>query len=142
MIDASVPQKDNSKHKDNIDAHYMLSRIKMRWELATYARDDCTVFSANSIDKIRSDTMTVSRHHQLRKVSLIDDAPNYPEHNFLLPYKTIPDGVMILSDNKDDDLFIDDDLIENSLKSNKNQLTELEIKVKEVPKQKNRLSKL
>ena len=43
---------------------------------------------------------------------------------------------MILSDNKDDDWFIDDNLIENLLKSNKNQSTELEIKAKEIPKQK------
>ena len=54
----------------------------------------------------------------------------------------MPNGIMILSDNKDDDLFIDNKLIENSLKSNTNQLTELEIKSKEVPKQKDRLSKL
>ena len=48
---------------------------------------------------------------------------------------------MILSDNKDNDLFIDNNLIENSFKNTKNQLTELEIKAKEVPKQKDRLSK-
>ena len=55
--------------------------------------------------------------------------------------KTIQDGATILSENKDDDLFIDNNLIENSLKSNKNQLTELKTKAKEVPKQKGRLSK-
>ena len=35
---------------------------------------------------------------------------------------------MILSKNTDDYLFIDDNLIESSLKSNKYNLTELEIK--------------
>ena len=49
--------------------------------------------------------------------------------------------MMFLSNNKDDDLFIDNNLIENLFKSNKNQLKELEIKTKEVPKQKDRLSK-
>ena len=38
-------------------------------------------------------------------------------------------------------MFIDDTLIENSLKSNKNQLAGLEIKAKEVPIQKDKLSK-
>ena len=104
MIDASVPQKDNSKHKDNIDAHYMLSRLKMRWKLAAYVRDDCTVLSADLINKKRNDAIAVSWYHQLRKIFLSHDAPKYPEHNLLLPYKTIPDGVMILSNNKDDDL--------------------------------------
>ena len=45
VIDASVPQEDVLKHKDNIDAHYMLSRIKMKSEFATFiiVRDECTV---------------------------------------------------------------------------------------------------
>ena len=103
MIDASVPQKDNSKHKDNIDVHYMLSILKMRWKLAAYIRDDCVVVSADSINKKRNDAMPVSRYHQLRKIFLSHDAPKYPEHNVLLPYKTIPDGLMILSNNKGDD---------------------------------------
>ena len=38
-------------------------------------------------------------------------------------------------------LFIGNNLIEISHNSNKSQLTELEFKVKEVPKQKDRLSK-
>ena len=141
VIDASVPQKDNSKHKDNIDAHYMLSRIKMRRDLAAYVRDEWTVASTDLVNKIRYGTMAVSRYHQIRKIFLSDDAPKYPDNNFPLPYKTVPDGVMFLSDNKDDDSFIEGNLIENSLESNKNQLTELEIKAKKVQKQKDRLSK-
>ena len=96
------------------------------------------------MNKIRYGTTGVSRYHQICKIFLSDDAskyPKYPGHDFPLPYKTIPDGVMILSDSKDDDLFIDDNLIENLLKSNKNQSTELEIKAKEIPKQKYSLSK-
>ena len=105
----------------------------MRRELAVYVRDECRVVSTNSMDKIWYDTLAVSQYHQIHKIFLSDDALNYPDYGFPLPYKTIPDGVMILSDNKDDDLFIDDNLITNLLKNNKNQLTELKIKVKEIP---------
>ena len=119
----------------------MLSRIKMRNKLIAYVPDECTVVGANSMNKIRYSTMVVSRYHQIRKIFLSDDAPKYPDHYFRLPYKTIPDGVMTPSNNKDDDLFIDNNLIENLLKSDKNQSNELEIKVKKVPKQKDRLSK-
>ena len=77
------------------------------------------------MNKIRYGTMAVSRNHQIRKIFLSDDAPKYPGYDFPLPYKTLSDGVMILSNNKDDGLFIDNNLIKNSLKSNKNQLTEL-----------------
>ena len=112
----------------------MLSRIKMRRKLAAYVRDECTVIGANSMNKIRHGTMVVSRYRQICKIFLSDDAPKYPDHDFPLPYKTIPDGVMTPSDNKDEDLFIDNNLIENLLKSDKNQLTELEIEAKEVPR--------
>ena len=69
------------------------------------------------MNKMRYGTMTVSWYHQIHKIFLSDNAPKYPDHDFPIPYKTIPDDVMILSDNKDDNLFIDDKLIENSLKS-------------------------
>ena len=77
------------------------------------------------MNKIRYDAMAVSRYHQIRKIFLSDDAPKYPDYDFPLPYKTLSDGVMILSNNKDEGLFIDNNLIKNLLKSNKNQLTEL-----------------
>ena len=42
---------------------------------------------------------------------MTDDAPKYLDHDFPLPYKTIPDGIMILSSNNDTDIFVDDDII-------------------------------
>ena len=70
VIDASVPQRGNSKHKDNIDAHYMLSRIKMGRELAACVRDESTVVSAGSMSKIRYGTMAVNPYHQIGKIFL------------------------------------------------------------------------
>ena len=70
--------KKNLKHKDNIGAHYMLSRIKMRKELIAYVRDECTVVSTDLMNKIRYGTMAVSRYHQICKIFLSDDASKYP----------------------------------------------------------------
>ena len=111
MIDAAVPCKDNSPRKENLDVHYLLSRIKLWREMAAYFSDEITIVSADSMNKILDGTLAVSRYHQIRKIFMSSDKPKYLDHGFLLPYKTIPDGIMILSNNKDDDLFLHDDVV-------------------------------
>ena len=111
MIDAAVPCKDNSRRKENLDVHYLLSRIKLWREMAAYFSDEITIVSADSMNKILDGTLAVSRYHQIRKIFMSSDKPKYLDHDFLLPYKTIPDGIMILSNNKDDDLFLHDDVV-------------------------------
>ena len=111
VIDAVVPCKDNSRRKENLDAHYLLRRIKLRRKIAAYFPDEITIVSANSMMKIRYGTLTVSRYHQIRKIFMNSDKPKYLDHDLPLPYKTIPDGIMILSNNKDDDLFLHDDVV-------------------------------
>ena len=64
----------------------MLNKIKMRRELAAYVRDECTVVSADSMNKIQHGTMAVSQYQQISKIFSNDDAPKYPDHDFLLLY--------------------------------------------------------
>ena len=111
MIDAAVPCKDNSRRKENLDAHYLLTRIKLWREMAAYFSDEITIVSADSMNKILDGTLAVSGCHQIRKIFMNSDKPKYLDHDFLLPYKTIPDVIMILSNNKDDDLFLHDDVV-------------------------------
>ena len=111
VIDAVVPCKDNSRRKENLDAHYLLSRIKLRRKIVANFPDEITIVSANSMKKIRYGTLAVSHYHQIRKIFMNSDKPKYLDHGFPLPYKTIPDGIMILSNNKDDDLFLHDDVV-------------------------------
>ena len=111
VIDAAVPCKDNSLRKDNVNAHYLSSRVKLRREFCAHFKEECTILSADSMNKIRYGTLAVSRYHQIRRIFLSNDTPKYLDHDFPLPYKTIPDGIMILSDNNENDLFIDDDLV-------------------------------
>ena len=125
-IDARVPRKDNSEHSDNLDAHYLLGRIKLRRELAASFPDECTVVSVDSMNKIKYGTLAVSRYHQIRKIYMSNDKPKYLDHDFPLPYKTIPDGIMILSNNKNDDLFVDDDIVLEAETTKVNILSHLE----------------
>ena len=59
--------KKNLKRKDIIDAHYMLTRIKMGKELTAYVRDECTVVSAGLMNKTRYGTIALSPYHQICK---------------------------------------------------------------------------
>ena len=106
MIDAAVPCKDNSRRKENLGAHYLLSTIKLQREMAAYFPDEITIVSVDSMNKICYGTLAVSHYHQIRKIIMNSDKPKYLEHDFPLPYKTIPDGIMILNNNKDGNLFL------------------------------------
>ena len=137
---ACVPKKDNSRHKDNIDAHYLLSRIKLRRELATYIPEEYAGISADSMNKIRYGTLAVSRYHQIRKIHLTDDTPKYLDHDFPLQNKTIPDGLMILSNQQTNDLFIDEDFV-NTNNMRKDGLANLESTARNIENDEDRLKR-
>ena len=46
-----------------------------------------------------------------------DDAPKYLDHDFPIHYKTIPDGIMILSGKGDHEIFVEDDLVSSTTSS-------------------------
>ena len=140
VVDACVPKKDNSRHKDNIDDHYLLSRIKLGRELAAYIPEEYTVISADSMNKIRYGTLTFSRYHQIRKIYLTDDTPKYLDHDFPLQCKTIPDGLMILSNQQTNDLFIDEDFV-NTNNMRKDGLANLESTARSIENHEDRLKR-
>ena len=139
VIDAVVPCKDNYRRKENLDAHYLLSKIKLRRKIAAYFPDEITIVSANSMKKIRYGTLAVSRYHQIRKIFMNSNKPQYLDHDFPLPYKTIPDSIIILSNNKDDDLFLHDDVVIDET-ARYNTLQELQEKVITIENQTDRIN--
>ena len=84
---------------------------KIATGMAAYFPDEITIISADSMNKIHYGTLAVSRSHQIRKIFMSSDKPKYLDHDFPLPYKTIPDGTIILSNNEDVDLFLHDDVV-------------------------------
>ena len=79
--------------------------------MAAYFPDEITIVSADSMNKIRRGTLAVSRYHQTRKIFMNSDKSKYLDHDFPLPYKAIPGGIMILSNDKDDNVFLHDDVV-------------------------------
>ena len=67
------------------------------------------------------------------------DKSKYLDHNFPLPYKTRPGGIMILSNNKDDYLFLYDDVVIDET-ARYNTLQELQEKVKTIENQTDRIN--
>ena len=108
--------------------------------MAAYFPDEITIISADSMNKIRYGTLAVSRYHQIRKIFMNSNKPKYLDHDFPLPYKTIPDGIMILSNNKDDDnLFLHDDVVIDET-ARYNTLQELQEKVITIENQTDRIN--
>ena len=107
--------------------------------MAEYFVNEIAIVSADSVNKICYGTLAVSRYHQIAKIFMNNDKPKYLDHDFPLPHKAIPDGIMILSNNKDDDLFLHNDVVidETALY---NTLQELQEKVITIENQTDRIS--
>ena len=90
------------------------------------------------MNKIRYGTLAVSRYHQIRKIFMNSDKPKYLGYDFSLPYKTIPDGIMIISNNKDDS-FLQDKVVTDET-ARYNNLQELQEKTITTASQTNRIN--
>ena len=77
LIDGKVAHKDNTGRKMHINDHYLNSRIKLRKEFAAYLSEECSTVSCDSMNKLRVGTLAVSRYHQIRKIFLKEDEPQY-----------------------------------------------------------------
>ena len=71
----------------------------MRREFAEYFKEETAIVSTDNMNKIRYGAPAVSRYHQIRKIYMENDAPQLSDHDFPDLYKTIPCGLMILSND-------------------------------------------
>ena len=102
-IDARVPAKRNNVRKKNVDAHYyMFSRVKIRREMAQKFNEEFITVSCDNMNKLNvGGGMMVSRYHQINRLYMNDDTPNYEDHDFNLPgYKIVASGYMMLEFNE------------------------------------------
>ena len=110
LIDGKVAGKDNTDRKTHINGHYLNSRIKLRKEFAAYLNEECVTVSCDTMNKLMVGTLAASRYHQIRKIFLKDDKPQYPDHDFPL-VKVIPDGIMILQSKDSSNSALSPDVI-------------------------------
>ena len=99
FIQARIPAKANSRViKENDDFHYSCATVNYAMEFAAKNDVEFIMMSCDDKNKINVGTLAVSRYHQLRTFFLVNDSPNYPDHDF--PYqdsKIIPSGYLRLS---------------------------------------------
>ena len=82
LIEAKVALKKNDERAFHIDSHYCSCRVKYRLEFAAQFSNEVVALSCDCMNKVHVGGMAVSRYHQVKKVHMINDSPNYPDHDF------------------------------------------------------------
>ena len=100
IVDGEVAFKNNFIIKHHIIGHYLLFRIKLRKEIGSHLDKEVTAVSCDTMNKIKINILAVSKYHQIRKIFLQSDQPNYLEHDSPLSYKLIPEGILILGNKE------------------------------------------
>jgi hypothetical protein len=97
LIKGRVGVKQNNVRKLHEDHHFLFSQVRTARECAEYFRDFFFVLSCDGMNKVNVGVLAVSRYHQIRTFFPLDDAPNYPDHDFPFPNSKIAvDGYMEL----------------------------------------------
>ena len=81
-IQARVLAKRNHMLKKNIDSHYLFSRVKMRRKFSQTFSDEVIALSCDDMNKLNVGSgMMVSRYHQIRRIYMKDDSPDYEDRS-------------------------------------------------------------
>ena len=100
LIAARVPGKRNQYREDHQDQHYLFTQVAYRREFSAMFSEECAIFSADDMNKIKVGALEVSRYHQIQRYFPTEDAPNVLDHDFPIPgYQIIPSGYMRLMSN-------------------------------------------
>ena len=70
----------------------------MRTEFSQKFSDELITLSCDNMNKLNvGGGMMVGRYHQIRRIYMRDNSPDYEDHDFNLPgHKVIPSGYMLL----------------------------------------------
>ena len=70
----------------------------MRREFSQKFSDEVIALNCDDTNKLNvGGGMMMSTHHQIRRIYMKDNSPDYEDHDFNLPgYKIIPSGYMLL----------------------------------------------
>jgi len=98
MVKAKVPHKrNNAVVNEHGDAHFCKALVKNALELGASHENEVMLASFDNKDKFNVGTLMITRHQHLSRIFKVDDAPNYPDHDF--PYrdsKLTPAGYVLL----------------------------------------------
>ena len=100
LIAARVPEKRNQYREDHQDQHYLFTRVAYMREFSAMFSEECAIFSADDMNKIKVGALAVSRYHQIQRYFPTEDTPNVPDHDLPIPgYQSTPSGYMRLMSN-------------------------------------------
>ncbi|XP_033101268.1 uncharacterized protein LOC117104521, partial [Anneissia japonica] len=99
-IDAKVPRKENSKMKDNSDAHFYNARVKYVMQMSAIYEEQCAIFSVDNKNKVKigEDVLAGDRRTKIRRFYPTNDRPIYSDHDFPARAGNLitPSGYMLL----------------------------------------------
>ena len=84
-VNARVGTKSNCYRELHEDAHYLFARNKYRREFVSLYPKNAVMISRDDMAKVKVGPPAVSRYHQIKKMFLEEDQPNYPDHDFTVP---------------------------------------------------------
>ena len=98
LINARVPPKRNTKEKTtHKDFHYTSSQINIVNEMAFACGENTLAMSVDNKNKVDVGIPATSRRTNIRTFHLVDQSPDYHDHDFLNPNaKLVPAGYQIL----------------------------------------------
>ena len=103
LVAARVPGKRNQYREVHKDQHYLFPQVAYRHEFTAMFKNECAIFSADDMNKIKVGALAVSRYHQIQRFFSVSDTPNVPDHDFPIPgYLIIPSGYMRLTKKASD----------------------------------------
>ena len=112
LIEAKVPAKRNDEQAFHVDSHFCSCRVKYRMEFAAEFHHEVAIYSCDCMNKIHVGGMAVSQYHQVGKFHMLNDSPNYPDHDFPQGsgYLITPCGYMELTRKADSPRTVKDEL--------------------------------
>ena len=98
QINARVPPKRNTKEKiTHRDFHYTSAQVNLVNEMAFLCQSNTLAMSVDNKNKVEVGIPATSRRTNIRTFHLVDQAPNYHDHDFPNPNsKLVPAGYQIL----------------------------------------------
>ena len=99
LINARVPPKRNTKEKKtHPDFHYTSAQVNIVNEMAFLCKSNTLAMSVDNKNKVEVGIPATSRRTNIRTFHLVDQAPDYHDHDFPNPNsKLVPAGYEILT---------------------------------------------
>ncbi|XP_057306068.1 uncharacterized protein LOC130644463 [Hydractinia symbiolongicarpus] len=100
LIDARVPPKRNTKEKKtHDDFHFTCGQVRIVNEMGYLCKENTLMLSVDNKNKVDVGIPANSRRTKIRTFHLVNEAPNYNDHDFPNPNsKLVPAGYQILKD--------------------------------------------